>query len=341
MNNSVFSPYFEDVKFFRKEFVNIRKLAKTDRKNNYAYCFLSLLTNAVCENVDTENRTRMKNKPNVYINMSMLKRMLCTKTIKEAKSILEVLEKNFGAIEYKIINRLVYIHFNICNSHIIKGDYSRNNDDAFTTEMAIKNNEGFIMPNKAELFNTFYKDYKEHGSADTYIFLRLNAAHNSNNLDDYIPAFAKSSYLALWKVDCSYDEETVEYSLYCRQKAIAEFLGMNIKRLQRYFHRFVSLELVEKIVLNKRGIVIIFNELEKICSNYECSNKIIKITNTIRKGECLENFYYRIKEFISSMKEKYSLVSKSFWFLNTVHYKGTKLFICEEDYDEIDLPFIA
>ena len=332
--NKTHSPFYKYAKIYRQELTELKKVRLQSQHKSYAFTFLLLLSNAVCENVDSQNIVNINgNKPNMYLTEQELKNLLNVKSRAELNHILNNLVANYNAIQFKIIKSYCqghriyyyYFYFNICNQYIEKGNYSRNNVDAFNNVMAIKNNEGFILVNKTQLFDTFYKTNKNSiGIEDLYLLLRLNTVFNSNNLIDSVPEKLKNFHIALWKN--KNNNADIEYSLYCRQSDFSSIFGVSTKTISRYMKILKKAGLIDYSYLYKRGTVISFSYLDQICDEYENREKI-RVSSSFRTinfvTEKIIEFIIKFSKNIYNIYNcKYSLCRENLFLLNVKHYEA-------------------
>lgn len=240
--DSVTLPY---IKIYRSELAVIKEVAKKHSLTmpSYAFWFLCLLSHAVCENVDGENRlSGHLKKPQTYIPLKELKEVLGVPTKKKALEILSTLRDEYKVLDFVALHKYfssikIYIHFKriIDVRSLPSGVYSRQNTNAYKNAMAIKNNYGFFFINKEEFFKIFYLNKKgqKTGVQDYYFLLRLNCVHNAEEFIEEIPAELSNTHIALWKlrfsqndidkhnksnvdlknIDFDNDEESLEYFL--------------------------------------------------------------------------------------------------------------------------------
>lgn len=354
--NIVDSPNYPFLKVERFEIEQINNINYQCKYPSYGCVFLSLLGNAVCEDVDTKNKIVFSNpeyKANMYIADYDFAKFVGTNNRKLQMEALDILQDIYEAIEYKAVKTydedhgthyIFYIHFIICNQYITKGTYSRQNKDAFSNVMAIASHSGFFLVNKEEFYNTFYNNQiYPHSLKDFYFLLRLNTIFCSDVISDSVPDDLKHTHIAVWKIEKKTSLEDVRYSLYCRQKDLAEFLGIDNKTVQRYLKLLKKAGLLDYAYMHKRGTVILFTALddnespEKIfypepeniesISVDENGDKYIyeEITDNSRI-ECVVN---AIKKHIQKINGKlktvckslYSMINRKMLFLNLSKFK--------------------
>ena len=227
---STHSPCFKRAKFYRDELDQLRKVKFESKTRDYAYCFLVLLSKSICQNVDTKNKSKIKN-PNMYIKLSEFEAIFGIKKYQQTLEILNTIKNRYNAINYSIekvfLNgekqKIIYIHFNICNGDIKRGDYYEFYDLHHDTVTGIIKNDGFILVDKKQLFKTFFKNNNSpQGPRDLYILLRLNMVFHSSEIADEIPDELKDYHIALFKFGMEEKPLNAEYSLLIQYKLVGK-----------------------------------------------------------------------------------------------------------------------
>ena len=269
------SMYFEEAKFYRSELDKMCDFGRRSVNKSYAYYALRIMSIAVCENVDSENRIKIDGKkPQLYIEQRKLRKLFGVPSFPIALNVLENLKEKYNFLDYKIVStsrtryiKVVYIYIKKCIRKVPKGAYSRMNANAFSNAMAIKNNTGFFFVNKKELFDIFFKGNEHHGAEDLYILLRLNCVHDPDNTNGIVPEELRDCNIALWKLkNDQYDAfgNEIKFIFYLRQKELAKFLNIKIKTLQKYMTKLRKIGMIDNIYLQKRGTMFLFPELDRI-----------------------------------------------------------------------------
>lgn len=318
--NTAFSPFYKNCKFYRNDLRKIAKLSSKTKYDSYAFFFICLLSQAICEDVDGKGLiSHVTGRPQTYIETRKLAHLFGVKKRKKAKEILHNLKNNYGVIDYVTAKKYskgstvetVYIHFNagIVEESLAKGTYAKENTDAYNTAMAVKNNDGFFLVNKNDIINTFYSDKcTSHGVQDLYVLLWLNSANNikhNNAFENIIPQQLNDAQTVIWKLKESTGTDENMFSVYCRQSFLSNILNVSIKTIQRFIKTLKKADIIKNEYLNKRGTIIAF------CKNAE--GKIKNIKETIRSF---------IKKITGERDTVYTAYNRRIYPINYTYRKG-------------------
>ncbi len=328
--NTTFSPLFNELKIYRKEIEKVKNMKLKSHNTNYAFYFLCLYSNAICENVDTKGVTKMIGKPNFYFLNEEIRNVFGVSTDKQGFDILDVLKNKYKVIDYErikseklsISKSKIYVYINLKNENLPKGDYTAKNKNALNNKTAIKANDGFVLINKLDFFNKFYSNREcKPNVKDLYFLFRLNTVFNEEKLYDVIPENLQKIHIVLWRPTKLHSTE-VNFSFYAKLNSIFNYYRIDERNQPRYLGKLEDENLISLIRLPNRGTVVIFSYLDEL---FNCE-KVDKLALT-------ENIKVFLKEFEIENNIPYSFSNKEFALLTNVNLKDS-LSYSLEDYDE-------
>ena len=270
--NSTHSPFYCEEKFFRAELEKLRELKYKSTTTDYAYYFLTLLSQAESKNVDYKGTVPI-NEPNLYISVDDLLMLFNINRTAILFKLLNHMQDSLNVIQYckrktkikGIYQEAIYVHFNVCNERILN---EASGYDFYANRNAIKKREGFFLVNKKSIFEAFFKNKKyRHGPRDLYILLRLNTVRNSEHLEACMPIELKLYSMALFQFSGNDKPRCIDFIPLFHQKQLANFLKTDEKTISRFMSLLQDADLISYETIHKRGTAINFRYLDLLYGN--------------------------------------------------------------------------
>lgn len=251
----------------RKILAGINSFKGRKYKDNYFYCFVRLLSEAVSQDISNDWTSAQCSliKPNMYIYPSRLAKIWGV-TKNEAMDILRYFSDN-GLISFEAQARPIpfrerkfFVHFNKFGSYIPQKEEYRNPDDVKAQLYNIYNDRGYIyFPANAITDFFFNKLNYSHGIKDIALLLYCNTSFQDDMEENEL---LKGVHIVNFGGYETLNKTMVIINRYVRLKSFAEFLHIPFSALNEMLNQMSICGYIERRFFRNKGTMIILSCLD-------------------------------------------------------------------------------